>query len=147
GDHASAVWIVRRDGLSVIRLAPKTEIESAVRRFVEAISAPEGNHAAPGRALAGLLLPEAVSTRRLIVVPHGILHYLPFETLPDRDGRFLLENHVISYAPSASTLALLRARAAHKAGEVIAIGNPVISGAGAAEERLVSIAHIGLLKP
>jgi tetratricopeptide (TPR) repeat protein len=39
----------------------------------------------------------------LIVVPHGPLHYLPFQAL--HDGRaFLLERHAISYLPGASLL-------------------------------------------
>jgi CHAT domain-containing protein len=44
---------------------------------------------------------------RLRIVPHGILHYLPFATLvrPNGDGvRFLVEDYVLSYLPSAATL-------------------------------------------
>jgi CHAT domain-containing protein len=39
--------------------------------------------------------------RRLIIVPEGPLHYLPFHALFDGE-RFLSEKHVISYAGSAS---------------------------------------------
>jgi CHAT domain-containing protein len=59
------------------------------------------------RRLYGLLL-EPVSADlaaypRLIVVPHGPLHYLPFHAL--HDGRaYLLQNHEISYLPGASLL-------------------------------------------
>jgi CHAT domain-containing protein len=41
--------------------------------------------------------------RRLIVVPHGPLHYVPFHALHDGTS-FLLERHEISYLPSASCL-------------------------------------------
>jgi CHAT domain-containing protein len=40
---------------------------------------------------------------RLIVVPHGALHYLPFHALHDGQG-FLLEQHEISYLPGSSLL-------------------------------------------
>jgi CHAT domain-containing protein len=40
---------------------------------------------------------------RLIVVPHGPLHYLPFHALHDGQS-FLLEHHEISYLPGASLL-------------------------------------------
>ena len=40
--------------------------------------------------------------RRLIIVPEGPLHYLPFHALFDGD-KFLFERHVLSYASSAST--------------------------------------------
>ena len=41
--------------------------------------------------------------RKLIVVPHGSLHYLPFQALYDGTS-FLLEQHEISYLPGASML-------------------------------------------
>ncbi|MEW5987601.1 MAG: CHAT domain-containing tetratricopeptide repeat protein [Chloroflexota bacterium] len=40
---------------------------------------------------------------RLIVVPHGPLHYLPFHALYD-GRRYLLETHEVSYLPGASFL-------------------------------------------
>src|SRR5271157_6009009 len=43
---------------------------------------------------------------RLVIVPHGLLHQLPFHALT-RDGRALLDEFEISYAPSASVLAWL----------------------------------------
>ena len=43
------------------------------------------------------------SYKRVVVVPHGPLHYLPFQAL--FDGRkYLLEDHQISYLPGASFL-------------------------------------------
>ena len=44
---------------------------------------------------------------RLIVVPHGPLHYLPFQALHD-GASFLLERHEISYLPGASLLRYCR---------------------------------------
>jgi len=48
----------------------------------------------------------------LVIVPHGPLHELPFETLLDPAGTPLFERWVVSFAPSVSTLA--RARERHK---------------------------------
>jgi len=57
--------------------------------------------------LYGLLLAplaeELRPYRRLIIVPHGPLHYLPFHALHDGQA-FLLERHEISYLPGASLL-------------------------------------------
>lgn len=39
----------------------------------------------------------------LIVIPHGPLHALPFHALR-QGGRFLIETHAVSYAPSAAVL-------------------------------------------
>jgi len=43
--------------------------------------------------------------RHLVVVPHGILHYLPFHALHDGDT-FLIDSYNVSYAPSAGVYAL-----------------------------------------
>ena len=40
--------------------------------------------------------------RRLVIVPHGGLHYLPFHALHDGD-KYLIERCEVSYAPSAAT--------------------------------------------
>lgn len=54
---------------------------------------------------AGLL--EGAS--RLVIVPHGVLEQLPFQALVDPSTRrFLVEDYVISYTPSASALPALR---------------------------------------
>jgi CHAT domain-containing protein len=39
----------------------------------------------------------------LNIIPHGPLHALPFQALR-HDGRFLIETHAVSYAPSAAVL-------------------------------------------
>ena len=40
----------------------------------------------------------------LVIVPHGDLHYLPFQALMrPEDDSFLVERYAVSYAPSAST--------------------------------------------
>lgn len=43
--------------------------------------------------------------RRLVIAPHGVLHYLPFHALLDGD-KYLIDNFTISYAPSASMYAI-----------------------------------------
>jgi CHAT domain-containing protein len=53
------------------------------------------------------LAAELAPYQRLIIVPHGPLHYLPFQTL--HDGRaHLLERHEVCYLPGASFLRYCR---------------------------------------
>lgn len=47
--------------------------------------------------------------QRLLIGPDGPLHNLPFELLAGTDGRTLLDSHVVSYVPSGSVLATIRA--------------------------------------
>jgi CHAT domain-containing protein len=54
---------------------------------------------------------ELKDLKAIIIIPDGILHYLPFETLPaNNEERFtyLIENLAISYCPSASSLFVLK---------------------------------------
>ncbi len=48
--------------------------------------------------------------RALVVVPHGLLHYLPFHALFDGE-RYLIERFAISYAPSATLYGVCQGRA------------------------------------
>jgi CHAT domain-containing protein len=53
----------------------------------------------------------AARTRsRIVVIPDGILHLLPFDALQDSLGTYVLESSVVTYAPSATVLRFLRSR-------------------------------------
>ena len=57
-----------------------------------------------------LLLPvsEMGSAARYLVVPDGDLNLVPFDALIGSDGHYVVEAHTVTYAPSATTLYLLR---------------------------------------
>ena len=44
------------------------------------------------------------SQGQLIIIPHGVLHYLPFAALMDQQKRYLLERFCLSFVPSATVL-------------------------------------------
>jgi len=46
--------------------------------------------------------------KRLVIVPDSGLHLLPFDALKDETGKYVLESSVVTYAPSATVLHLLR---------------------------------------
>ncbi len=48
---------------------------------------------------------EHLKTRHLVIVPHGVLHYLPFQALYDGE-EFLIDSHTVSCAPSGTLYAL-----------------------------------------
>ncbi|MBI2150210.1 MAG: CHAT domain-containing protein [Acidobacteria bacterium] len=50
---------------------------------------------------------EAVGDRSLVIVPHHVLHYVPFQALYDGE-HYLVDSHDISYAASASVLKICR---------------------------------------
>ena len=48
--------------------------------------------------------------KELIIIPDGILGFLPFETLIDSEGRYLVEKYVITYAQSMTVQQLIKNR-------------------------------------
>jgi CHAT domain-containing protein len=78
---------------------------------------------------------------RLIIVPDGVLHYLPFELLPAIPGgpTLLTERYSIAYTPSFTALQHLRvqwrAPAAGSGREFLGFGDPEFAtGSGAAHQ-------------
>lgn len=66
-----------------------------------------------------------VGDSKLVIVPHGPLHYVPFAALRDPDTqRHLVEDLTITYAPSASAIRFLRAKETPVDGEPLILGNP-----------------------
>ncbi len=69
------------------------------------------------RLHAALIAPlELPPEQRVIIVPHGHLHYVPFHAL-HADGQHLIEQHEVSYLPSSSVLAYCRKPAGETAQE------------------------------
>lgn len=60
-------------------------------------------------------------SQKIAIVPHGILHQVPFQALFDGE-RYLLERFEISYAPSATVLALCHRRAPRHSGKALVLG-------------------------
>jgi CHAT domain-containing protein/Tfp pilus assembly protein PilF len=153
GRRSSAAWLVTPDRLEVRTLPPRSVLEPAARDYLQVLHRPSADDAHERATALSRLLDVDAMTRllpdeaRLIVVPHGILHYVPAETLVSRD-RYLVERFVVSYAPSASSLAYLRKKDGRAAaGELVAVGDPLSAPAAPSAERGVALAALSRLKP
>jgi CHAT domain-containing protein len=67
---------------------------------------------------------EISSKKHLVIVPHGMLHYLPFQALLSKRGKYLIESFTVSYLPSASVLKYARVNNKGNRMELFAAGNP-----------------------
>ena len=114
------IFAVTADSVRVIRVDTKAnELGSRVRVARELLGRREPHPVATATAVLGTLY-EALITpvrragaldraRRLIIVPHGVLTYLPFAALRDpRTGRFLVQDLTPLYGPSAAAFVLAR---------------------------------------
>lgn len=143
GETRSFLWLFTRGEVLVEFLPPRKEIEEAVRPYLELLGAAPNplyierdlaklreRSAAVFAKLFGGLSGRIDPGQRLIVVPDGLLYYLPFETLI-HNGHYLVEDHQISYIPSAGILFQLQdSRSEVGEGdrmELLAFGDPIFS--------------------
>lgn len=123
GDASLTVFVVTSTGVrSFERPIDRKDLYRRVRIARGLISSPPYDRDVARESLSGLhaLLMEPArgvlaERQGIIVVPDGVLNYLPFAALVDRSsGRHLVEDHTIRLLPSASALPALRGR--HAAG-------------------------------
>ena len=80
-----------------------------------------------GSRLLGPVEARLAKAKRVVVVPDGPLHLVPFSALVDRKGRFLAEGRPLSVVSSATVLAELRKLPPRRPGgpsSVVAFGDP-----------------------
>lgn len=126
-DDRLLAWTLDARGIRGASLPlPRAELDRAVEAFRAAIFDRRRNAAELGAALhQRLLAPLALpADGRLVIVPHGGMHYLPFQALRGADGAFLIERHAIAIEPSASVAVQLRRRDAAVDARLVAFGNP-----------------------
>ncbi|MCZ2075900.1 MAG: CHAT domain-containing protein [Bryobacterales bacterium] len=103
---------ISRDRVAHYELKGRSELESAVDLHLAAMRRQRDGRAearALYRFLLGPAAPLLSQSKRLVIVPDGKLHLLSFGALRDPADRYLVETHVISYAPSATAYYLLSA--------------------------------------
>jgi len=107
-------------------------IQTLVSSYRKLLSQPQGDQA-DLKALSQLLYLLLISPREkeiaqaetLLIVPEGILALLPFETLRDTQGRYLVEKFNVHYVQSLSVLETILARpAAFAERRILAVGAP-----------------------
>lgn len=64
-----------------------------------------------------------ITSRNLIIAPHGILHYLPFNAIRG-GGDYLIDRFSVSFVPSASVLKYLKSKESSGQPRVLILGNP-----------------------
>ena len=152
GKEASYLFAITQKDFFTARLPAASVITSQVSALRNAVAIkPDrtalSNYLQNARSLyrdlvqpAGKLLN---GKRALIIIPDGILHYLPFESLLQTDKSpnlqvdlrqlpYMIRDFTISYAPSATVLASLRKGRATRARDksLLAFGDPIYEQKG-----------------
>ena len=134
------LWVIDKDR-SVSLSLPISQKElvgkvNTLRQALSELKPLEHFRRGVSQDLYKLLIEPALSRIRgkeLIIVPHDVLHYLPFHALDSPQGRYLIEEYSLSYLSSAGLLQFTIAKRRAKgdlsavlaqAGKVLAFGNP-----------------------
>ncbi|HEY7816720.1 MAG TPA: CHAT domain-containing protein, partial [Vicinamibacteria bacterium] len=145
GDGGSFLFAIRKRDYEVARLPAASRLSEDVVRLREAVARPERAALATYISVAKrlydqLVLPAkdlALGATEILVVPDGILHYLPFELLlktttsaglraDPRSLPYLVRDHRVSYLPAAGLLPAITTGEAEASPpmELLALGDP-----------------------
>jgi len=147
--NKTVIWIVNQSMVNVVEVPLSREaLEEKVRNFRKAVENPDGEYEELAKELYTLLIWPLISQiqgERLGIIPHGILHYLPFQALFN-GTTYLAEEYSIFYAPSASLFALAVQKRKEKGSYLLAFGNDesgeVTSPLLHAEEEVLTLASL-----
>jgi CHAT domain-containing protein len=129
-EHGVVVWVVDRQRFKVVRVpGDRQSLVNQVRRFRSAITkmAPIKDIQSQAQGLYRRLLEPArteILGSRLVIVPHGVLHYLPFTALRSSSGKWVVEDFAVSTLPSASVLRYLTDKGVGAPARALVVGNP-----------------------
>jgi CHAT domain-containing protein/Tfp pilus assembly protein PilF len=140
GENQSYLFVIKKRNSHMFILPPRGEIRRSIKGLIKELSDPPRSDyrglLASRRLFKELLprideiLPESIE--HLIIVPDGVLYFLPFEALLSNSNAqlsassYLIEKYRISYAPSCSSLLFLKdkdKKMRHKKA-LLAIGSP-----------------------
>jgi len=120
GEKKSYLLFITQKSCEIFALPPRRSIEESIKAYLKYVSSPPEKHfnglLAARRIFKEFLFPLGQDSRndvsRLIIIPDGILHYLPFEALAisgnENSAEYLIDKYQVSYAPSVTALMLLK---------------------------------------
>ena len=128
-DNELVAWVIRKGGIEVARTpVNEKELNALIQDYLKRMQqlAPLEDQSA--RLYNYLISPidKLIAEKRVLgIIPNGLLHYISFASLKDKDG-YLVEKHPLFYSPSASVIRFTFARKYEKNGKVkvLALGNP-----------------------
>jgi CHAT domain-containing protein len=124
------LWVVEKEqSTAVVLPVPRRELVARVTALRNRISQPDQQAETRKRSqnLYELLIRPAlphIHGKELVIVPHDVLHYLPFQMLLSPQGKYLIEEFPIRYLSSASLMQFTRGKRRASRETTLAMGNP-----------------------
>lgn len=130
-----AIWVISSGGQRTADLRiDVSRLNAAIRELTAVDKTPgpaETKRAELAKELYELLIdpifPHLDPTKNLVIVPDKTLYFVPFASLLNKDGRYLIERFTLSYSPSSTIFISNNSRRvtadAHSE-KLLAVGNP-----------------------
>jgi CHAT domain-containing protein/uncharacterized protein HemY len=139
-DEKTYLFVLTKSATVGVKVYPldikQKDLTEQVSRFRQMLSTSDNRFSKPAHELYDLLVkPAAAQLRgktRLLIVPDGALWELPFQALQTQRDRYLIDDHIICYAPSLNVLREMinarRVRETHSLGAptLLAMGDPAL---------------------
>jgi len=124
------VFVITRDSFNVVEIpVGEKELQDAIAWFRSFASLRDPEPASLKQLGGWLIAPvrQHIKTARVCVIPHGILHQLPFAALYDGKNYFG-EQHTIYYLPAASLLPVIEKRTRQAGTRMLALAQANATG-------------------
>jgi len=132
-DDRLLIWLISKNSVEVFTVEVSAgQLEEMTLGFRTTIEL-RGDIRPLSRDLYRLLVTpveQAITSDKLIIVPHSILNYLPFQALQNETGDYLIDRYSITYLPSASVMNFLPSKRRQFKGKLLALGNPATDREG-----------------
>lgn len=125
-DRRTLAWVIDRETVHLVELpVAARDLQNRVEMLRQRLARRSDDAPGTRELYTALIAPLESYLRhdRLVLVPHGPLHSLPFAALRAPSGRFLIEDYTLSYTPSAGALRFL-GRGKPAAEGALVLGDP-----------------------
>jgi CHAT domain-containing protein len=140
-EGSSWLTLVTRQAVRAFQVPNSDVLEPQIRAWTGLLERRDGSDRGPGAALHAELLRSALASlpreiERLIVIPDGALHRLPFDALSGGAAApYLAERYAVSIAPSAALWLRFRAAPRLAPGRLLVLADPADPSARRAVRR------------
>ena len=121
------IFIISKGEIRVVSLSiSRDEIDRLLLDFRAKVVARNKNTNLSAKALYYLLIDpvkQFLSSSKICIIPHSILHYIPFQALYDGNN-YLIQQHQVFYAPSVTVLRFCLQKRSQSKQSLLALGPP-----------------------
>lgn len=124
------LWVLEKDRVNFVRLSlNRSELISKVTALRDGIyqTSEKEKFKQASEELYRVLIEPAmpyIKGTELLIIPHDVLHYLPYQALVSPQGKYLIQDYPIYYLSSASLMQFTKEKKKASGEKALVMGNP-----------------------